>query len=145
MDAVLGWTVGADRLREDLDFRLEARNAIEIPAALDGGEEIRVQRYTALPAAPPSPADWSLSATGRRLASSALGWSSGQGGTKTILLMPSHQVPVEGGDRLRGRTPGRVDEVDPVGTERSLNHLADLDRRGRGLLRFLGFDVPQVR
>jgi ubiquinone biosynthesis protein len=42
MDAVLGWIVGADRLREDLDLRLDARTAIEIAAALDGGEEIRV-------------------------------------------------------------------------------------------------------
>ena len=32
----------ADRLREELDFRLEARNAIEIAAALDGAEEVHV-------------------------------------------------------------------------------------------------------
>lgn len=32
----------ADRLREELDFRLEARNATEIAAALDGAEEVHV-------------------------------------------------------------------------------------------------------
>jgi ubiquinone biosynthesis protein len=32
----------ADRLREELDFRQEARNATEIAATLDGGEAIRV-------------------------------------------------------------------------------------------------------
>jgi ubiquinone biosynthesis protein len=32
----------ADRLREELDFRLEARNATEVAAALDGDDQVRV-------------------------------------------------------------------------------------------------------
>ena len=48
-------------------------------------------------------------------------------------------------DRLPGRSPGGVDEVDAVGVKRSPDHVRHLDRRGHHLRRVGRLDVPQVR